>query len=356
MTSRELPVEIIDVGPVATASRVFRPDDGELHLTVAIQASFRMVDQGMMATVDPQPFAGGEIATWLPRVRIEHRGDATRLAILGGATVLLDAAPPWSHEMAVLRGNEWVALQRAGKSIVSQLPGVSAYAHVVAQGADGLQTHRLTVVLDTLLIDSVDARCTATWRGCFPIRSEDVLRELVVAAGLRSCDRIIDWQGAAATAQARAAHRAPIRADVSGAVPVLEVHHGVLPAHAQRLAQELSGREPMQGTLRMREGDDVLPWERPGTTPRPQRPTKRIRRARTPPTTPRPSALGGAGGHTATASSIEPATASGPFPIASPSEAVTRLRPAFIEPSLDDDDEPPSLGTGSPPPMPWKRE
>src|SRR5690606_16992796 len=94
---------------------------------------------------------------------------------------------PSDQRVAQLRGDEWLLLEGLTKSshrMRSQLP--SPRATMWAWSVEGAPEAGwpIRMVADTLFVEGDAERCTITWRGAFPIRSEEVLRSLALAGGV----------------------------------------------------------------------------------------------------------------------------------------------------------------------------
>jgi uncharacterized protein YjbI with pentapeptide repeats len=106
---------------------------------------------------------------------------------------------PSDQRVAELRGDEWLLLEGLTKSahrMRSQLPSprVTMWAWSVEGSPEAGWPIRM--VADTLFVEGDAQRCTVTWRGAFPIRSEEVLRSLALAGGVETDARPIDWKAA----------------------------------------------------------------------------------------------------------------------------------------------------------------
>jgi hypothetical protein len=116
------------------------------------------------------------------------------------------AAPP-DQRVDFLRGDEWVGFEGMNAQIArvqSYLPSARGVARVY--GAEpGLAAGRaVTLVGDTLAIDTDRLRVSAVWRGSFPVASEDALATLRLWAAVESAG-----EAAALPASYEEALRAP---------------------------------------------------------------------------------------------------------------------------------------------------
>ena len=107
---------------------------------------------------------------------------------------------PLDQRTEYLVGNEWIVLDGMNPDyahIQSYLPAARGFArvHGVADGGSG---HLLTLVADTLRIDADALVCSVTWRGSFPVQSEDALAGVRILAGVESAGHPLDWPAAAA--------------------------------------------------------------------------------------------------------------------------------------------------------------
>lgn len=111
-------------------------------------------------------------------------------------------AAPDDQRVPLLRGDEWIVLDGLHPALPrmqSQLPFVRGRARAWAQGASEEDPgYPVQVVADTLAIDTDEQTVTITWRGSFPLRSEDAIPTLRIAAGIAIEDREPDWAAALA--------------------------------------------------------------------------------------------------------------------------------------------------------------
>ena len=83
--------------------------------------------------------------------------------------------------------------------IQSYLPAARGVARVYGV-ADGGEGHLLALVADTLRIDADALVCSVTWRGSFPVQSEEALAGVRILAGVESTDHPLEWPAPAAAA------------------------------------------------------------------------------------------------------------------------------------------------------------
>ena len=107
---------------------------------------------------------------------------------------------PLDQRTEYLTGNEWIVLDGMNPDyahIQSYLPAARGFArvHGVADGGSG---HLLTLSADTLRIDADALVCSVTWRGSFPVQSEDALAGVRILAGVESTGHPIEWPAPAA--------------------------------------------------------------------------------------------------------------------------------------------------------------
>lgn len=111
-------------------------------------------------------------------------------------------AAPDDQRVPLLRGDEWIVLDGLHPALPrmqSQLPFVRGRARAWAQGAaDDDPGYPVQVVADTLAIDTDEQTVTIAWRGSFPLRSEDAIPTLRIAAGIAIEGREPDWSEALA--------------------------------------------------------------------------------------------------------------------------------------------------------------
>ncbi len=109
-------------------------------------------------------------------------------------------AAPDDQRVPHLAGDEWLILEGlipGRASFKSRLPGAQAVARVWPVGAPPSEPGFAVALAADQLSVLGDARmCTVTWRGSFPIESEDVLAALMIAAGVEHTGEPIDWSAA----------------------------------------------------------------------------------------------------------------------------------------------------------------
>ncbi len=102
------------------------------------------------------------------------------------------AAPP-DQRTTYLRGDEHLVLEGLHPShprLEMALPGVRGAARVYTP--DGIEIN-LTLHADTLFIDGDAEQCSITWRGSFPVSSEEAIEGLRILAGVESAGKPIAW-------------------------------------------------------------------------------------------------------------------------------------------------------------------
>jgi hypothetical protein len=167
------------------------------------------------ATVAHRPGSFGAIGrTWPSRRRLLS---AEAVAGLQESILDIPAVFDWSYFQAApgdqrvphLNGDEWLVLEGLipGKaSFKSQLPSARGMARVWAAGAQATDPgYPVALAADQLSILGDARMCTVTWRGSFPIESEQVLPALMIAAGVETDADPIDWSGAFRQTEVRAA-------------------------------------------------------------------------------------------------------------------------------------------------------
>ena len=167
------------------------------------------------AVVKHRPGSFGALArSWQARRRLLS---AEALSGLQQRVLELPPAFDWSYFHAApedqriphLRGDEWLLLEGLipGKaSFRSQLPHASAMARVWAAGApESDPGYPVALAADQLAVLGDARMCTVTWRGSFPIESEQVLPGLMIAAGVEHQGEPIDWGAVFRQAEARPA-------------------------------------------------------------------------------------------------------------------------------------------------------
>jgi hypothetical protein len=119
------------------------------------------------------------------------------------------AAPP-DQRVDYLRGDEWIVMDGLHPSIPRarmQLPGARGLARVYGLSAHGVvEGQPLVLHVDTLRIDGDELRCTLTFRGVFPVVSDDALAALTVVAGVETPGAPIAWPDPEVVAARAAAH------------------------------------------------------------------------------------------------------------------------------------------------------
>ncbi|WP_437548589.1 DUF2169 domain-containing protein [Sorangium sp. So ce367] len=127
------------------------------------------------------------------------------------------AAPP-DQRTHFLRGDEWIVMDGLHPSAARmrmRLPGARGFARIHGLAGLGLAEHQeLPLSADVLRIDGDEQRCTVTWRGSFPVPSEDVLPRMRIFAGVELPGEPIAWPAPGA-AVSRAGATAP-RAGAAG--------------------------------------------------------------------------------------------------------------------------------------------
>ncbi len=102
---------------------------------------------------------------------------------------------PIDQRTEYLTGNEWIVIDGMNPEyahIQSYLPAARGLARVYGV-ADGGAGHPLTLVADTLRIDADALVCSVTWRGSFPVQSEDALAAVRIFAGVESTGHPLEW-------------------------------------------------------------------------------------------------------------------------------------------------------------------
>ena len=114
-------------------------------------------------------------------------------------------AAPADQQLPFLAGDEWLLLRDLTPAglLRSQLPGAAAATWVWPRGGDFDEGYPVTTYADRLLVDAHTEAVTITWRGVVPLKSEDVLSALTVAAGVYFPGSPIDWSTAIGEAQAQ---------------------------------------------------------------------------------------------------------------------------------------------------------
>jgi hypothetical protein len=124
------------------------------------------------------------------------------------------AAPP-DQRVGYLRGDEWIVMDGLHPTIPRarmQLPGARGLARVYGLSAHGVvEGQPLVLHADTLRIDGDELRCTLTFRGAFPVLSDDALPALTVVAGVEMPGARIAWPDPEAVAAHAAQHAGTVR-------------------------------------------------------------------------------------------------------------------------------------------------
>ncbi|WP_438034494.1 DUF2169 family type VI secretion system accessory protein [Sorangium sp. So ce204] len=132
------------------------------------------------------------------------------------------AAPP-DQRTHFLRGDEWIVmdgLHPSAPRMRMRLPGARGFARIHGLAGLGLAEHQeLPLSADMLRIDGDEQRCTVTWRGSFPVPSEDVLPRMCILAGVELPGEPIAWPapGAVVSRAGATAPRAGAAGDEDGA-------------------------------------------------------------------------------------------------------------------------------------------
>jgi uncharacterized protein YjbI with pentapeptide repeats len=153
---------------------------------------------------DPEGPAGfGPIAAdWPLRARLLRQIDPvsirTRIAEIPDvfAWSYFQAAPP-DQRCDFLRGDEWIVLDGLHPTLArmqSRLPRVRGAARVY--GLPGFPWLTVELVADTLQIDGEREVCSVTWRGNFPVETEEHLASLRILTGVEMPGRPIPWPDA----------------------------------------------------------------------------------------------------------------------------------------------------------------
>jgi hypothetical protein len=131
-------------------------------------------------------------------------GTTQRKAIDGSPMALPDdftfdyfqAAPP-DQRIAALRGDEWLVLDGVHPEhprLRTRLPGPRGLALVHGLSSWGVaEGQPLHLHPDTLRIDGDEQRLTLTFRGIFPVQSEEALAGMRVVVGIGLPDEVIAW-------------------------------------------------------------------------------------------------------------------------------------------------------------------
>jgi hypothetical protein len=104
-------------------------------------------------------------------------------------------ASPRDQRVAALRGDEWLVLEGLHPKhplIRTKLPAAHAVTRIYTRQDVGAPI-AIDVALDTLHIDSNEARFSLVWRGSFPIVSELAAEQLVVAGALQFGQQAVRW-------------------------------------------------------------------------------------------------------------------------------------------------------------------
>jgi hypothetical protein len=146
-----------------------------------------------------EPAGYGPISWYWPsRKRLlrghPRQGLEQRIAeIPDGFDVSFFQAAPEDQRISFLQGDEAILLQGlhpSHPSLETRLPGARALARVYTKSGMG---RPFPMVADTLYIDGDADQCSITWRGSFPVTSEEALADLCVAAGLEIGGAPVDW-------------------------------------------------------------------------------------------------------------------------------------------------------------------
>ena len=104
------------------------------------------------------------------------------------------AAPP-DQWVKRLRGDEWLAIDGIDPQhprLRTQLPGANVVARLYNHALIG-QPAELPMRLDRLTIDGDQLRCSAVWRGSFPVHAPAQLKHVVVAAMVQLSGNSVQW-------------------------------------------------------------------------------------------------------------------------------------------------------------------
>lgn len=107
------------------------------------------------------------------------------------------AAPQDQRLAEFLRGDEWLVLEGLNPvhaALRTRLPDATGLARIEGLSGFGIEEDAtLALHADTLRIDGDAETCTLTFRGVFPVPSEEALEALTVLASVQSCDAPFDW-------------------------------------------------------------------------------------------------------------------------------------------------------------------
>jgi len=112
---------------------------------------------------------------------------------------------PHDQQIPYLRGDEWVVLEGlhpTERRVQSKLPVDRVVARMWRREAvDEQGGEELSLVADTLAIDTTAQRCVVIWRGSIPVSNVRSLTGLRVAAGMEIGGETTNWQRVFSTAK-----------------------------------------------------------------------------------------------------------------------------------------------------------
>jgi len=121
-------------------------------------------------------------------------------------------AAPADQRLGYLRGDEWIVMDGLHPTLARvcmRLPGARGLARVYGLSAFGVvEGQPLVLHADTLRIDGEEQRCTLTFRGVFPVASEEALAMVRAVAGVELPGAPIAWPEAGLPVGAAAPRRA----------------------------------------------------------------------------------------------------------------------------------------------------
>jgi hypothetical protein len=172
-------------------------------------------------------------------------------------------AAPEDQRINRLQGNEWLVLESlhpAERRMHSQLPGADAVVRLYGAERAGV-TDRVPLRIDMLHIEPDADRCSLLWRGSFPIEREDLLAELVAAAGLEWPGEPTLWPGSEDDLEVSSAPPGAEGDDTATTRVMVPKERAV--AHAATLAIDPQARpidEGLKGTLVMHDdAEETMP-------------------------------------------------------------------------------------------------
>ncbi len=112
---------------------------------------------------------------------------------------------PHDQQVPYLRGDEWLVLEGlhpTERRVQSRLPVDRVVARRWGSTAvDEQEGEELSLVADTLAIDTVSQRCMVIWRGSLPVSNVRTLAGMRVAAGIEIGGETTDWKRVFSTAK-----------------------------------------------------------------------------------------------------------------------------------------------------------